>query len=140
MHIKTAFIAAVTLLISGCAMMSPAQRDEAQRQLEANRPVCMGKLQCEAMWDAARDWVSSNCAMKIQTITDSYIETYNPPPNSPNIACSVTRNPRPDGSYEMHMRVWCDNLFGCIPKPFDAMAAFERSVNGTTSRFSSQRK
>ena len=140
MYIKTAFIAAAYLLISGCAMMSPAQRDEAQRQLEANRPVCMGKLQCEAMWDAARDWVSSNCAMKIQTITDSYIATYNPEPYSPEIACSVTRNPRPDGSYELHMRVWCNNFLGCQPTPFAAMAAFERSVNETSARFSSQGK
>jgi len=120
--------------------MSPEQRNAVQRQLEANRPVCTGKLQCEAMWDAARDWVESNCGRKIQTITDSYIATYNPAPNSPLIACSVTRNPRPDGSYELHMRVWCDNIFGCQPKPFDAMAAFERSVNDTTAQFSSQGK
>ena len=121
--------------IGGCSTMSGAERAQLQQELQANRPTCRGKAQCEAMWDAARDWVVSNCAMKIQTITDSYIDTYNPPPYSPSIACEVTKDPRPSGGYELHMRVWCNNIFGCQPTWASSLQAFEASVNATTARF-----
>ena len=123
------------VLLASCATMSPAERAQIEQNLISNRPTCLGKAQCEAMWDAARDWVVSSCAMKIQTITDSYIETYNPPAYSPNIACEITKDPRPAGGYELHMRVWCSNFLGCQPSQVDAMQDFERYVNATTQRF-----
>ena len=106
------FLICVTFcLMAGCA--SEQLTPDETASMRANIPKCSQQRECEAMWTAARNWVTSSCGMKIQNITDSYIETY----NSTFVltsACRVTKDPEPAGGYSFHVFVSCDS--GCAHK------------------------
>ena len=96
------FLICVTFcLMAGCA--SQQINPDEMASMRANVPKCTAQRECEAMWVAARNWVTSSCGMKIQTITDGYIETYGPLDG--NAACRVTRDPEPAGGYSFHVMV-----------------------------------
>jgi hypothetical protein len=128
-------LVASAVVLSSCATMTPQEQAAFSQQMVATTPTCAGTQQCEAVWASARNWVINNCAMRIQTITDSFIQTYNSTPDSPDIACQVTKDPRPDGSYVLNIAVSCDNIFGCVPKASDAELAFNRVVSAAGTRF-----
>lgn len=120
-------------LLAGCASMTPQQQAAFQQQMAATQPRCSTQRQCEAAWSAARNWVTSNCGMKIQTMTDSYIETYNSIDTS--LACRVTKDPEPSGGYSLSIAVSCGNMFGCVPDAHDAALSFNREVSATAQQF-----
>lgn len=128
----------LSMLLAGCATMSPQQQADFQQQMVATQPHCMSQRQCEAAWSAARNWVNGNCGMKIQTMTESYIETYNSPDSSPDIACRVTKDPDPSGGYSLSIAVSCSNLFGCVPDAHKAALAFNTEVKGVAEQFAGQ--
>lgn len=80
------------------------------------------------MWAASRRWVLSNAAMKIQTHTDDFIETYNSIGGSPELAARVSKEPEGLGTYRFVVETWCGNLFGCVPNNIEAMIGFNRAV------------
>lgn len=121
--------------LGGCATMSPQQTAAMQSQAQATIPHCSDQRQCEGEWAAARDWVTSNCAMKIQTITDSYISTYNATNGEPGLACDVTKEPVPSGGYAITIAVNCDNIFGCVPDRWSAILAFNKAVAAAGAQF-----
>lgn len=124
---KTIFAGvAIAVLVTGC--VSPAQRAQNQADMNASVPICKGKKQCDVEWQAASAWVSHNCGMKIQTVTDAMIQTFNSPPNSPSTACTVTRVPGPGQSAAFQINVGCANLFGCVPASKDQVIAFGADV------------
>lgn len=125
-------------LLGGCATVSPQQESALQSQAQATVPHCSSQRQCEGEWAAARDWVVNNCAMKIQTMTDSYIETYNAVGGEPGLACRVTKNPIPSGGYEINIAVSCDNIFGCVPDKWSAIVAFNQAVQSAGVQFATQ--
>jgi len=135
---KGASVVLACVLLSGCATMSPQQQAEFQRQMAMTQPHCTTQRQCEAAWSAARNWVNSNCGMKIQTMTDSYIETYNSVDTDPSLACRVTKDPDPAGGYSLSIAVSCGNMFGCVPDAHKAALAFNTSVKGVSEQFAGQ--
>jgi hypothetical protein len=125
---KTTLIA-VALLLAGCA--SPQMRaDNATKQNEfaSTVPHCSDQRQCEIMWSEARKWVLSTCGMKIQTMSDSFIETFNSIGSDTDLGCRVTKDPAGNG-YEFTVAASCGNMFGCIPSAIDAQIAFNRQLN-----------
>lgn len=108
--------------------MSQAQRQQLHNEAFINTPYCYNSRQCEYEWAAARDWVTSHCAMKIQNITDSFIETYNAINGETGWACRVTKNPAPNNGYVIEIKIWCANMFGCIPDQDVGIADFNRTV------------
>ena len=116
--------------LCGCAM-EPSKQDLAlQAEARATVPVCSSQRQCEGEWAAARDWVINNCPMKIQTMTDSYIQTYNGVgTDDADISCAVSKTPSPDGSYTISLAAGCGNMFGCVPSPYQALVDFNKAVN-----------
>lgn len=138
MDMKLALIAAVLALLSGCATMPSPQQAALQQQAQATIPHCASARQCEGEWAAARDWVTGNCAMKIQTFSDSYIATYNATDGEPGLACQVTKTPLPNGGYAIDISVNCDNIFGCVPNQWQAIVAFNKAVGDAGAQFASQ--
>ncbi len=98
-------------------------------------PTCSSSRQCDAGWSAARAWVSNNCGMKISTYSSDYIETYNSPPDSPNLYCSVEKNRLPNGSTVINITVNCSNIFVCRPDKYSAVINFNKSVSDYISQF-----
>lgn len=95
-----------------------------------SRPKCADDAACERLWSAARNWVIGNCSMKIQNITDSYIETFNSVGGSPGLHCRVVKDPLPEGGYILTITTGCANMFGCVPDAWDAALNFNRAVQG----------
>ncbi|GBC62501.1 PDZ domain-containing protein [Desulfonema ishimotonii] len=130
-------LAAAVLLftMTGCAEMQRIQQEKKARivQVQENMPVCDDDKECEIKWAAARRWVLQNSGMKIQHLTDDYIETYNSVNNSPNLAVRVIKEPQNDGTYKITMTCGCANVFGCNPDVLDAMESFNAYVNGSVN-------
>jgi hypothetical protein len=123
-------VLAVAITVAGCAM-DPAQQAALQARREsfaASRPRCYDQSACERVWAAARNWVLANCGMKIQTMTNDYIETYNAVGGTTALHCRVTKDPLPDSGYVLTVGTNCDNLFGCFPDAWQAAENFNYVV------------
>jgi hypothetical protein len=133
------FVALTTLFVaaslSGCAMTAEQMRVQQERQAQfmAARPICSNPRQCEAMWAAARNWVNGTCGMKIQTMTDSYLETFGSVDT--RLACRVTKDPMPDGRYVLTVATVCGNPFGCFPDTWQAAFNFNTLVTSAGMGF-----
>lgn len=131
------FIFAGFLLLSGCSQefwqrpvdQANAREAEALARIKANTPICTEPRECEGMWSAARNWVSASCGMKIQTMTDSFIETFNSVDGA--AACRVTKDPRPEGGYSFQALVNCAG--GC--EPYALVADFQRTLRSAGDAF-----
>jgi hypothetical protein len=80
--------------------------------------VCSGAENCDAAWIKAVDWVGQHCAFKVQTRTDSVVETEGPleAPNT-DVACRVERVPLPEsGAARIELTPSCGNWFQCEPE------------------------
>ena len=125
--------AAFAALLSGC--VSPAQRAKNQEEIDASVPYCQTEKQCKVEWEAAATWVSQHCGMKIQTSTDSLIQTFNSPPNSPTTSCTVTKVQGPGHQQAFTVHVGCANIFGCVPNSKDMIIAFGTALKEAGAPF-----
>jgi len=116
----------LTLLLPGCAEMM-AKRQQNIDQFRQTIPSCTEET-CKARWNAAQAWIVKNCGMKLQIVTDTVIETYNPPKNSLTLAARVLKEPIGNGEYKIIITTYCDNIFGCSPDALDAANDFNRYV------------
>ena len=118
---------AVAILAIGCETASPQTQAEFFRTI----PRCTGDLECKARMQAAQLWILHNLPRKIQTISDVFIETYGPGPNSAETAARVVKEPVVgDGqTYKIVITTYCNNPFGCFPSLWDAALNFNRYVN-----------
>lgn len=122
----TAF--AIALMLAGCA----TRQIDPQSQREMQTPlVCKNAVQCDTWWKLAQVWVTQNSGYRIQTVTDSIIVTFGPIHSEMELAFTVTKSPRSDGSSEIVVRASCGNIFGCRPDAVDAVVAFNRYLRNT---------
>ena len=125
--------AALILSLSGCVSVATPQQ---RAQIAATTPVCHGKKQCEAAWAAARNWVTDNCGMKIETYTDSFLQTFNSSDSaSTDLACSVSKTPLPSGGYTIQATMGCNNFLGCEPGATKSMLRFNKYVGAALQQF-----
>jgi len=126
LFIRQIFIALISILyFFGCATMSQQQIEEYQETI----PYCIENVDCKEKWAAAKQWLLDNARMKIQIYSDDLIETYNPPPNSPNLAARIRKQPAGKYTYSITANVWCSNLIGCVPNRIDALLDFNKYLN-----------
>ncbi|MDP1586303.1 MAG: hypothetical protein Q8M07_01045 [Prosthecobacter sp.] len=129
---KPLAIMAIITAISGCATMSSQEIQAKRAQLEQTTPVCIDEKDCKAKWEAAQLWIVRNAGFKLQIITDVLLQTYNASGGSPSIAAQVTKEPLGGGKYKILVSVSCDNMFGCVPNPWDAALDFNKVVGAAT--------
>lgn len=113
----------VMIGFSGCAGMQPKMSPEAKIPL-----ICNGDEQCQLYWDRALFYVSSHSKYKIQTQTDSLIQTYSPINASTNLGYIINKEPLGNNSFRIWIRIWCDNIFGCYPKKNEEIIQFKKYV------------
>lgn len=76
--LRIVLLALVALHLGGCAAPRVDRlSDEDLRELSEDL-VCEGADACAFMWRRAQVWVVNNAGYKIQTATDTVIETFNP--------------------------------------------------------------
>ncbi len=123
---KMLMASCVTLALAGCASQTPL---DPQVMALAERPlVCNDKAQCDRYWQAAQVWIAENSNFKIQTISDTLIQTYGPVSPDTDLAYTVMKVPQSGGANRIMIRAGCGNMFGCHPRPAEAAAKFKSYV------------
>ena len=112
----------LSVFVAGCSTATPAPQ-------VAVAPITCS-TDCAAKWSRAVAWVAQNSQYKIQTQTDSLIQTMGPLDSDPAPAFTITKAAMPGGAYEITFAGGCDNFIGCIPTIADARADFAKYVNG----------
>lgn len=126
-------VVAMAVAVSGC--VSQAERASNQVAMNESVPVCETTKQCDVAWSAATSWVTEHCAMKLQTVTDSLLQTYNSPPDSPQLSCRVLKEKGPSGRSAVRISVGCANIFGCVPDRVASVLAFGSFVKAAMAPY-----
>jgi hypothetical protein len=119
-------------IIAACILaLTLAACASAQQQVAAPvQPITCNKgPDCDAKWSRAVSWVTTNSSYKVQTQTDSIIQTMGPLPDDPSPAYSVTKVATTPTTYELTFNGGCDNIIGCIPTMAESRARFAAFVN-----------
>ena len=122
---------AASASLTACATEAPL---DPQLVAAAEQPVtCANPSGCDAAWSRAVAWLVQNSHWKIQTQTADLIQTFGPMSDGlesayPGFTVSKVRDDR--GGATIQMVVGCLNMFGCVPGPVIAKAAFGRYVRG----------
>jgi hypothetical protein len=122
------FVASFAL--SGCNTVASDPAVGSAVDYLAKRPItCQSGPDCEAKWSRATAWVAKNGAYKIQTTSDSLIQTMGPLPSDPRPAYTVLKTASADGSgFQITLDGGCDNFLGCVPTIPEARASLASFV------------
>jgi hypothetical protein len=128
-------LAAISLaLLAGCAQdqVSSITMEQATQPL-----TCMSRAECDAWWARAQVWVTNHTEYKIETITNSVIQTAGPSSGKRALAYQVTLTPTNEATATIGFAAHCDSPLGCNPNPWAAGADFKQFVrNGpSTARY-----
>ena len=94
----------------------------------ADPVLCIDKAQCDVYWQRAQAWVANNSEYRLQTVTDTILETFGPLAGRTGLAFRITKVPDDKGGARIFASPACGNVFGCSPTPTDAVVAFKRFV------------
>lgn len=120
-HLRIAVVVAV-IMSGGCA----TPRDLTPEEMQSLQPLsCTSKGQCDQYWQRIQAWIASNSRWRIQTANDVLIQTFGPGASSTDLAYTAIKNVNADGSATISFRAACDNIFGCHPEPYRALAALK---------------
>jgi len=130
---KTIAIAAALVCITslyGCASPEQIQaRQDGINQFRSTRPHCLSDEQCKRAWSGAQVWVSQNCGMKIQLVTDSIIETYSARYGDMTLQCKVTKISAVGMGYVVNLDIGCQNYIACTSDPLMKGMEFNQYVS-----------
>lgn len=114
------------LALAGCAGPQKRYLSEADAAEYNNTPECRGEVECQRMWRRAQAWVATYGDMKIQTISDAIIETYNPKSYDPKWHFRVLRVPSGTGADRIELTATCAGF--CQKSPAQRVAEFNRYI------------
>ena len=114
-------------VLTGCTQM-PTPAELAANPATADPVLCIDKVQCDLYWQRAQAWVANNSEYRLQTVTDTVIETYGPVAPRRGLAFRITKVPDDKQGARIYALPACNNAFGCQPAPTDAVVAFKRFV------------
>jgi hypothetical protein len=115
-------------LLAGCGPM-PMTTESTVNRASAEPVLCVGKAQCDIYWQRAQAWVANNSEYRLQTVTDTVIETQGPSVGRPALAFRITRVPDDKDGASIYILAVCGNTLGCSPTSADAVTAFKRFVS-----------
>lgn len=123
--------------LAGCALKpEPVSFEKAALEQQANRAVtCTASDDCDAKWNRAIQWVSTNSAQAIKTLSGSMIQTY-----SVNLggggrdaypAFTIVKYANGKNGYIIHYDSACDAYMKCeAPSGLELKASFVYFVMG----------
>ena len=121
---RMAAVLAAGGLVCSCALSQPPA-------VAPPEPIiCMAGADCDAKWSRAASWIAANSALKIQTRTDSVIQTTPPVRSEATPAFTVTKVARGEGRYEITFNAACGTGARCTPPITEARARFAAAVLG----------
>lgn len=119
-------VAISILAISGCA-----QQPAGPPPTISPAPVCSSAAQCDAMWSEALVQIQNISGMRIQTATDSFVQTFNPI-NYGRMGAMARKVPKPDGTTTIEAQFTCTY---CGNLPYDSLNLFIANVNAAGTPF-----
>jgi hypothetical protein len=132
---KTAAMSTVVAAIALLAGCSTTGQIAGETMEQATAPLtCTNKAECDAWWARAQVWVSNHSEYKLQTVTDSIIQTDGPSGGKRALAYQITKTPSNEGTATIGFAAHCDNMLGCEPNPWKAGADFKQFVRGRPSQ------
>ncbi|WP_153138081.1 hypothetical protein [Paraburkholderia agricolaris] len=134
---KKGLLAVLCLVaVTGCS--TRGQVDPGVMQIATTPLTCSTKAECDVWWQRAQTWVAGHSKYKIESSTDTLIQTAGPDGGKRALAYQITRTPNPDGTATIGFAAHCDGSLGCKPNPWEAGADFKEYVRGGTSPGSPQ--
>ena len=125
-------VAAAITLLAGCSTTGQISGETME---QATAPLtCTNKAECDAWWARAQVWVINHSEYKLQTVTDSIIQTDGPSGGKRALAYQITKTPSNEGTATIGFAAHCDNMLGCEPNPWKAGADFKQFVRGGPSQ------
>jgi hypothetical protein len=121
-------IAFGVMTLSGCVS---TDLSAVRARFQSTVPTCSTPEDCKVKWEASQAWMATSLPLKVQMVTDTIIQTYNPCPNCTQTAAQVVKMPR-GGSYAIVIKTWCNNIFGCFPDTWQAAQSFNDYVNSVS--------
>ena len=112
-------------VLSGCVQTPIAVEPPAA---SADPVLCVNRSQCDVYWQRAQAWVANNSVYRLQTVTDTVLETAGPQAARTGLAYRVTRVPDNQDGARIYVMAACGNAVACNPAPSDAVNAFKRFV------------
>ncbi|PMS37618.1 hypothetical protein B0G57_11035 [Trinickia symbiotica] len=129
---KTMLWLAACALAAGCTATNHVTPET--MQIATAPLVCRNADECAVWWHRAHDWVTRHSAYKVETATDSLIESAGPEGGSGKLAYQITKTANADGSATIGFAAHCDSMLGCRPDPWQAGAAFKQFVKTGTEK------
>lgn len=124
--------ASTLVLLAACSTQGQIAGDTME---QATAPLtCTNKAECDAWWGRAQVWVTNHSEYKLQTVTDSIIQTTGPSGGKRALAYQITKTPSNEGTATIGFAAHCDNMLGCEPNPWKAGADFKQFVRGGASQ------
>ncbi|WP_321796563.1 hypothetical protein [Caballeronia sp. J97] len=118
--------AASLALLAGCAVQDQVSSTTME---QATQPLtCMSRAECDAWWARAQVWVTNHSEYKLQTVTDSVIQTAGPSSGKRALAYQITKTPTNEGTATIGFAAHCDHPLGCEPNPWQAGADFKQFI------------
>ena len=123
-------LAILCVTAAGCSTQGQVNPDVMQT---ATTPLtCSTKTECDTWWQRAQSWVTSHSTYKVESATDTLIQTAGPDGGKRALAYQITRTKNPDGTATIGFAAHCDGSLGCKPNPWEAGADFKEYVRGAS--------
>lgn len=114
------------LALTGCA-----QQPVGPPPALSPAPVCSSKPQCDAMWSEALVQIQNVSGMRIQTATDTYVQTFNPT-DFGRMGGSARLVPHPNGTSSIEATFTCSY---CGNLAYSGLNLFISRVNAAGAPF-----
>ena len=103
-------IIALSLLL-GCVTLTPAEQSYLDRVAARSSQVRITAKSERYAWGRVQSFIGQHSSMKIQTVTDFVIQTYNPSENQVDFGYTVTKTPGPKGDFELSVNCFAGNSY-----------------------------
>ncbi|CAD6543920.1 hypothetical protein LMG28727_04199 [Paraburkholderia kirstenboschensis] len=133
---KQSLLAALSVAmaaVAATACSTQGQVDPDVMQIATTPLTCSNKAECDLWWQRAQTWVTNNSKYKVESATDTLIQTAGPDGGKRALAYQITRTANPDGTATIGFAAHCDGSLGCTPNPWEAGADFKQYVRGTAA-------
>lgn len=106
-------LSAIVGILSGCSSFFPKQQQDIPMSEISPAPHCSGDEECSQMWSNALRFLQIETGMRLQTVTDTFAQTYNATTmgyQSGEIIKVKTKN-----GYRIDANFYCDDNCGNLP-------------------------
>jgi hypothetical protein len=117
---------ASTLALCGCITA-----EQQASVAESPKPItCHAGADCDAKWSRANSWITEHSKYKVETSSDSVIQTSGPSTfeSDPSPRYQVRKLAIGGDQYAIEFTGGCDSIFECTPTLSTAQADFTQSI------------